>query len=150
MAPSSETLYQIVRILFALSLLGFLFLVIRITLRELQQQPLVYRAPGRSSVPRAELLTVAGEEGSTVSEGQIFELQGAATIGRASSSRIILDDSSVSAQHAIVRSGDSGWVIEDLGSRNGTLVNGRVVDKPAALSCGDAIQLGRVRLRLMC
>ncbi len=146
---SADTLYQIVRVLFALSLLGFLFLVIRVTMRELQQ-PMGSVIRPRTSQPRAELLSVVGESGSAVPEGRIFEIQGVATIGRSQTSRVVLDDVSVSAQHALIRHTEDGWTIEDLQSRNGSLVNGRRVDGPTPLSCGDEVQFGRVRLRLMC
>jgi len=149
MELSTETLYQIVRVLFALSLLGFLFLVIRVTMKELQQ-PVLGSARVRQTQPRAELITIGGEEGSSVPEGIVFDIQGVATLGRAESARVVLDDTSVSAHHAMLRPADGGWAIEDLGSRNGTLVNGRPVTAQLALECGDAIQLGRVRLRLMC
>jgi pSer/pThr/pTyr-binding forkhead associated (FHA) protein len=149
MELSSDTLYQIVRVLFAVSLLGFLFLVIRVTMKELQQ-PVVGGIRIRQPQQRAELVTVAGEDGSTVAEGLVFDIQGVATLGRAQSARIVLDDTSISAHHAMLRPVEGGWAIEDLGSRNGTLVNGRPVTSQLPIACGDAIQLGRVRLRLMC
>jgi pSer/pThr/pTyr-binding forkhead associated (FHA) protein len=146
---SGDTLYQIVRILFAISLLGFLFLVIRATMRELQQ-PAVSVLRQKAPQPRATLVTVPGESGSQIPEGLTFDIQGVSTIGRAQSARVLLDDSSVSAQHALLKPVDGVWAIEDLGSRNGTLVNGRGVTGPVELACGDALQFGRVRLRLMC
>ena len=146
---SSDTLYQIVRILFAISLLGFLYLVIRVTMRELHQSAPV-GARSRQPLTRAELITIGGEDGSNVAEGVVFDIQGVATLGRAESARVVLDDSSVSAHHAMLRPVDDGWAIEDLGSRNGKLVNGRPVTTQVKLDCGDSIQLGRVRLRLMC
>jgi pSer/pThr/pTyr-binding forkhead associated (FHA) protein len=100
--------------------------------------------------PRGELITLAGEPGSTVKDGLLFEFMGVATLGRAETARVVLDDSSVSAQHALLRPVDGTWTIEDLGSRNGTLVNGRKIASRVDLSCGDSIQLGRVHLRLMC
>lgn len=149
MELSADTAYQIVRVLFAASLLGFLYLVIRTTLKELQQpEPLPVRS--RTVQSRAELLTMPGEAGSLVQEGLVFEIQGVSTVGRAQTAHVRLDDVSVSAQHALIRPDDGQWMIEDLGSRNGTLVNGRRVDRPTELSCGDEVQLGRVRLRLMC
>lgn len=149
MELTNETLYQIVRILFALSLLGFLFLVIKVTMKELQQSG-IGSIRGEPTTLRAELLAIAQEEGSSVREGTLFEVKGVTTIGRADSSHIVLNDTSVSAHHALMRPSEGTWSIEDLGSRNGTLVNGRPISSQTALECGDAVQLGRVRLRLMC
>lgn len=149
MEISGDTLYQVIRVLFAASLLGFLYLVIRTTMKELHH-PLPDAHRVRQPQQRAELVTIAGEEGTAVPEGLVFDVQGVTTLGRAESARIVLDDPSVSAHHAMLRPLEQGWAIEDLGSRNGTLVNGRPVGSQLALGCGDAIQLGRVRLRLMC
>lgn len=149
MELSGDTLYQVVRVLFALSLLGFLYLVIRVTMRELQEPP-VSILRHRSPQPRAQLVTVPGEQGSTVPEGMTFDIQGVTTLGRAQNARVLLDDTSISAQHALLRPVDGNWTIEDLGSRNGTLVNGRQISASVELTCGDSLQLGRVRLRLMC
>lgn len=146
---TNDTLYQVVRTLFALSLLCFLFLVIRITLKELQQ-PSTSSLRMRTPSPRAELITLTGEEGSNVPEGLVFDVQGVTTLGRADSCKIVIDDTSVSAHHALLRSTEDGWSVEDLGSRNGTLVNGRPVASQSSIACGDSIQLGRVRLRLVC
>lgn len=146
---STETVYQIVRVLFALSLLGFLLFVIRSSMQDLHR-PTVTGIRTGSHRQRAELLSIPGEDDSMVPGGLVFEISGATTIGRARNSRIVLDDSSVSAHHALLRPVEGAWIIEDLESRNGTLVNGRRIQEPATLACGDSLQFGRVRLRLMC
>ena len=53
-----------------------------------------------------------------------------------------LDSADVSRAHARVWFEQDGFVVEDLGSANGTLVNGRYVDGPTALRLGDRLQLG--------
>ncbi len=70
---------------------------------------------------------------------------GEATVGRTSDNDIVLDDSSVSSRHARITRGEDGAVVlEDLGSTNGTMVNGdRVVD-PVRLRRGDRISFGEV------
>ena len=67
------------------------------------------------------------------------------TIGRASSSDIRLDDTGVSRRHAEVRREGDDVVLVDLGSTNGTNVNGRGVER-ARLTPGDRIELGRTVL----
>jgi pSer/pThr/pTyr-binding forkhead associated (FHA) protein len=69
------------------------------------------------------------------------------TIGRASECRLTVAHSSVSRRHAELRRTATGWEVRDLGSTNGTWVNGwRVVD--AALHPGDDLVLGGVRVEL--
>lgn len=69
------------------------------------------------------------------------------TIGRDPATNTIpLTDSSISTHHArITRSGDT-FVVEDLGSRNGTFVNGEKIAAPTALTDNDVIRFGRVIL----
>ena len=69
-------------------------------------------------------------------------------LGREQNAAIWIDDSSVSRRHARVVIGESGAFVEDLGSKNGTLVNGRRLKKREPLSDGDAIVVGPARLTL--
>lgn len=69
-------------------------------------------------------------------------------LGREQSAAIWIDDSSVSRRHARVVIGESGAVVEDLGSKNGTLLNGRRLKKKEPLSDGDEIVVGPARLTL--
>jgi len=65
-----------------------------------------------------------------------------ATVGRASGCAIFIDDPTVSSIHArLTRAGDQ-VVVDDLGSRNGTLLNGRRLKGPTALSLGDRLGIG--------
>jgi uncharacterized Zn finger protein (UPF0148 family) len=59
-------------------------------------------------------------------------------------------DAGVSRRHAIISSTPGGWTIEDLGSANGTFVNGRRLDagKPAAVGHSDELKFGTLVLRL--
>jgi serine phosphatase RsbU (regulator of sigma subunit) len=63
------------------------------------------------------------------------------TVGRSSKADLVLADRFLSRQHArFYREGD-GWVVEDLGSRNTTLLNGRPLATPARVSAGDLVKL---------
>lgn len=64
------------------------------------------------------------------------------TIGRDSGCLVRIDDPLVSKLHARVWLHESGWVVEDLGSTNGTLLNGAPLAAPALLGVGDRLQVG--------
>jgi hypothetical protein len=78
--------------------------------------------------------------------GSRFLLDRAATtIGRHPDSDIFLDDVTVSRRHAEVVLVDEGVVVKDLGSLNGSYVNGQRVDE-RVLGSGDEVQIGRFKL----
>lgn len=64
------------------------------------------------------------------------------TIGRGSTNDIVIPDKSLSRLHARIRATPAGFIIEDLGSTNGTFVNERQVFNPMPLHPGDTIRLG--------
>jgi hypothetical protein len=70
-----------------------------------------------------------------------------AVIGRSRDCDIVLGDNNVSRRHAEVVPTEGGWAVNDLGSTNGVLVNGRRIDGSVALNSGDRIELGQSRLR---
>lgn len=67
------------------------------------------------------------------------------TVGRDARADILLDDSTVSRQHAVFRRTKDGYMVEDAGSLNGTYVNLKRVDS-AELHNGDSIMIGRFRM----
>jgi hypothetical protein len=67
-------------------------------------------------------------------------------IGRDSAAVVWIDDGSVSRRHARITLDDKGATIEDLGSKNGTFVRGRRIEKPARLGDRDVIKIGPARL----
>ena len=75
------------------------------------------------------------------SRGAVFTVADGATVGRAWNNTIQLMDEQTSRNHARFAQSPKGIEIEDLGSRNGILVNGRHVPR-AALKPGDEIQIG--------
>jgi hypothetical protein len=75
--------------------------------------------------------------------GKIFELvQDELTIGRDISNRIVINDPEVSRRHARMTSQAGGYVIEDLGSTNGTFVDGQRLMGPHLLRPGQTIMFG--------
>jgi hypothetical protein len=70
------------------------------------------------------------------------------TIGRAKDCDCVLTDPTVSRHHAELRRDGERWLLRDLGSRNGTRVNGMRVLAPTEVHPGDRIALGDARYRL--
>jgi len=74
-------------------------------------------------------------------------LQARLTIGRSSACELVLADETVSRRHAELRIHDGCWLLRDVGSSNGTWVNGRRVIE-AEVRPGDVIHLGGAEIRL--
>jgi pSer/pThr/pTyr-binding forkhead associated (FHA) protein/tetratricopeptide (TPR) repeat protein len=70
-------------------------------------------------------------------------------IGRAPAAAIRLEDQSVSRQHAEITKGVSGWMVKDLGSKNGTSVNGKPIVDSVVIGHKDIVKTGVYQLRLV-
>lgn len=82
-------------------------------------------------------------------EGRQFEIRlgdEPVSVGRSGEADHRLPTQSASRIHAQFFKRDSGWWVEDLQSSNGTLVNGKRISAPVALSSGDAISVGAFKL----
>jgi len=75
-------------------------------------------------------------------DGKIFELKGGATIGRSPHSQIVLPDDYVSSTHARIFARRQFLFLEDLGSTNGTFIDGRRVDGEQQIKPGQEIVIG--------
>lgn len=75
-------------------------------------------------------------------------LAGRIVIGRAPDADLVVADDFVSTHHAAVSTVDGAFVLEDLGSTNGTLLNGHPVERPAKLVPGDVVEIGRVAMEV--
>jgi pSer/pThr/pTyr-binding forkhead associated (FHA) protein len=74
--------------------------------------------------------------------GRLVGLGAGAIVGRGKDADLVLADDLVSRRHARVTPSGSGAVVEDLGSRNGTFLNGEGIHGPTRLKAGDQLQLG--------
>ncbi len=74
--------------------------------------------------------------------GRRVALSSPLTVGRGGDADLVLADELVSRRHARVSRSGTGAVVEDLGSRNGTFVNGNQIHGPTRLEPGDQLQLG--------
>jgi DNA-binding winged helix-turn-helix (wHTH) protein len=80
-------------------------------------------------------------------EREIALSKGEYVLGRASDAFVFVDDVGVSRHHARIRISGGSVVIEDLGSKNGTVVNGQTIDVPTTLVDGSLIVLGATTLK---
>ncbi|HEX2032113.1 MAG TPA: FHA domain-containing protein, partial [Actinomycetota bacterium] len=79
---------------------------------------------------------------------QRHEVPQETSIGRASAA-IMLSDAEVSRRHAVVRPVEGGLQVEDLGSTNGTWLNGRRIAEPTVARHGDVIRVGRTQFEVV-
>jgi hypothetical protein len=131
------------RIAFVVALYLFLILLALLLRRELKARAAQpgERAPG-------DLLVVDPFE-TGLEPGERIPLIALSTIGRSNENDIILSDTFVSAEHAKLHWNGRGWVVEDLGSTNGTRVNGKPVRRAMPVKVGDTVEFGRVKARLV-
>lgn len=100
-----------------------------------------------TSVPGAALAnSLVVRTGNDTGRSVTLPANGAVTIGRDASCTLVLNDPRVSSRHAEVRLSGSGVVVADLGSANGTLVNGQQISGPTSAPDGAEIQVGETVL----
>jgi len=142
---------EILRILLLVLQLGFVALLYLVLmrfagslLRDLRSAEEA-QISSRSGIGRLSVLESPADEppsGSTIALGPIN------SIGRNVNNTIFVEDDFVSTNHAMLTFRGRSWFVEDQGSTNGTYVNGHRIDRPVALSFGDELTIGRVRMRL--
>ncbi len=70
------------------------------------------------------------------------------TLGRSERMTVTLEDGYVSDEHALVAPDGEGFVVRDLGSTNGTYLNGAKVTKPTPVTAGDQLRVGKTRIEV--
>ena len=124
----------VVRLAFLVLLYIFLARVVRSLLRDLRAAAL---EPG-ASLGR---LIVIESPGGDPEAGRSFDLDAITTLGRDVNNAIVVEDPFASADHAVLTYRGRSWYVEDLGSTNGSRVNGVGVGE-LVLGAGDRIELG--------
>jgi FOG: FHA domain len=142
---------EILRILLLVLQIGFvilLYLILygfsRSLLRDLRAAEMTQLA-GQTGIGRLAVLESPEDEPPV---GRAIALGPINSIGRDLNCTIYVEDDFVSANHAMLTFRGRTWYIEDQGSTNGTYVNGHRIDRPVAVSFGDELTIGRVRMRL--
>ncbi len=143
----SDGLLTVLKLCFLALLYLFLLRVVRVVVLEMRAPataPVAVAAPpqraARGSRSRLRLRVLEPAE----RKGEVFDLGDELTVGRASGCSIVLaEDTFVSQVHARLWARDGDVFVEDLGSRNGTFVNGDPATAATRLRRGDRVQFGQ-------
>jgi hypothetical protein len=109
---------------------------------------MVYGAAGRIAEPLEEHARARQATALVILGGKrIIVGSGGATLGRSRQCDVVVDDPNVSRTHAELRPRGGSWVLTDLGSTNGSSVNGRRIDAPTVVKPGDEIELGTATMK---
>ncbi len=130
----------------------FLFWVTRTALRELRGTA----SPGldtgyhevvgsNSSSPDAWLVVVKAKG---LKRGERYDLFGGLSIGRSDEAEIRISDKFSSGLHARLYSRAGSWIVQDLDSTNGTLLNGDELQGESEVLDGDVIEIGDTKFRI--
>jgi pSer/pThr/pTyr-binding forkhead associated (FHA) protein len=107
-----------------------------------QGRPARPQRAGRGS-PRVLVVTAGALKGTSLdlSQQQI-------TLGRANDATLVLNDDYASSRHARIFPQDGQWIVEDLGSTNGTYLDRQKVTRPMPVPLGVPIRIGKTVLEL--
>jgi hypothetical protein len=131
----------ILRFISAALLLAFLGVIVWLTYRDIRLMASAVSDPEQQH----GLLRVLAEGQPN---GQTYPLLPVTSIGRAASNNIVLDDGYISSQHALLTLRGRQWWLEDLGSRNGTLLNGAPLSDATVVRPGDIITVGNIQIKI--
>ncbi len=142
-----EIVYVTLRYVFLGLLYAFLALASWLIYRELRPAPAkeAARAPARPRKSGRKAKVVLLGDAPFRRQGS-WEVQAEMVVGRAPECAICVEDEFASNQHARIYRAEGGYYVEDLGSTNGTYVNGRRINYPTELRYGDRIRVGRTVL----
>jgi len=145
-----ESVLTLLKFAFLALIYLFLWLVVRAALRELRAPALVGaggvgtalpESPRAAATKQFATLRVVAPPGR---EGELVAVDGEITVGRGGGCALVIaEDQFASTVHARVYRNGKDLVVEDLGSRNGTFVNGERIEVPTRLRRNDRLQFGQ-------
>ena len=146
-----EEALLLLKVGFLVLLYLFLWKIVRTASRDLRTPqesfvlaPQQVRKGGSEKRAKGRLVVVADGDG----KGRSFEIDAAAvTVGPGHANDIPLEDEIASTQHARLEARPDGVWLEDVGSTNGTVLNGIRIDGPRKLTPGDVIRIGDTDFR---
>ncbi len=144
------------KVAFLVLLYLFIWMIVRSATRDVRSAPqesIVLSAADanalRAQQPRPAKAQLSVISSPTLPTGRRLTIVEATTVGRGPGSALRLDDDEyVSSRHAQITPADGGAWVEDLGSTNGTFVNGAPVTSARLAGPGDLIRIGETQLRV--
>ena len=153
-ALSTDETLLILKLAFLVLLYGFILLIVRTATKDIggaPQESIVLGAAEAAAL-RAQYTRPAHFvvlDGPTLQRGSTLEVKESTTVGRGPESGVLIDaDDFASALHARIDPRPDGVWVVDLGSTNGTFVNGARVTTERLLQPGDVLRVGQTELRL--
>lgn len=128
--------------IFRFAIIGIVYIIIFLALRIMYKD---IKVGGKKKTPRKNafgLEVLQAGENSNLRKGGIIPVQGELTIGRKNTNHLILEDQFVSGNHVRIFVRNTDYMIEDMGSTNGTKVNDERLEERAILRVGDEIEVG--------
>ena len=150
-----DELLLVLKIAFLVLLYLFIWRIVRTASRDLRlpQESFILAPSAAAGVHASRPGPITGRlvvvKSADLSDGEGFELNSAQlTIGRGNQNDIpIATDEYASARHARFEPRQDGVWVQDLGSTNGTFLNGTRLDRPRRLANGDIVRVGETDLR---
>lgn len=139
-----QAILFILRLISAVLLLLFLGVIGWFIYRDMQLAARVVPETQRSYGS----LRVIETTSANLTQDSAFPLSPVMGIGRAASNTVVIEDDYVSSEHALLSLRGSQWWLEDLNSRNGTLLNNILLESPVVVTMGDVLTIGRTRFKL--
>ena len=144
------------KIAFLVLLYLFIWMIVRSATRDVRtapQESIVLSAAEatalRAQQPQTAKATLSVVSSPTLPAGRRLTIAEATTVGRSPDCALHLDhDEYVSSRHALITPVENGVWVEDIGSTNGTYVNGAQVTTARVLHAGDEIRIGETQLRV--
>lgn len=109
---------------------------------------MIYSTAGRVAEPLEERARSRQQNALLLLDGKRLMVgPTGVTIGRSRQCEVVLEDPNVSRQHAEIRPRGGSWVLTDLGSTNGSSINGRRINGPEVVKPGDEIEIGTSQMQ---
>ena len=158
----SELALTLIRLGFLTLLWAFVLVTVLVLRRDLRM-PAEARPVGRSGRPGRAPKPAKRPKGPKATKGKATKLvviegpllgtvipltDTQVTIGRAPDSTLVIDDDYASSRHARIYLAEGTWIVEDLGSTNGTWIDRTRITTPTVLPVGAPLRVGRTTLQV--